>query len=73
MLRKLFSQWLVCLALVAIPWFAAADTTAQKPEAFLPEALFEFTPVVEGTEISHAFVIHNRGEAPLEILKVTSG
>jgi hypothetical protein len=73
MWRKLFLHCLVWGALFALPWTAAADSVPQKPEAFLPASVFEFAPVVEGTEVVHAFVIHNRGDAVLEILSVSSG
>ncbi len=52
---------------------SAADTSSFGPQAFLPESIFEFQPVVEGNQIVHRFMLHNRGEAPLEILKIESG
>jgi hypothetical protein len=51
----------------------AADTPAAGPEAFLPESVYEFAPVVEGTAVTHEFILHNRGDAPLKILKLDSG
>ena len=50
-----------------------ADAPSGGPEAFLPESIFEFEPVLEGTPVTHAFILYNRGEAPLKILKVRSG
>lgn len=40
------------------------------PSAYLPAARYEFTPVVEGQEVSHNFVIQNKGAAPLEVQRV---
>jgi len=40
------------------------------PSAYFPAARYEFAPVVEGQEISHNFVIQNKGAAPLEVQKV---
>jgi hypothetical protein len=40
------------------------------PLAYLPAARYEFTPVVEGQEVSHNFVIQNKGAAPLEVQRV---
>lgn len=52
---------------------SAAETSAAGPQAFLPESIYEFTPVVEGTAVAHEFILHNRGDAPLKILKLDSG
>lgn len=40
------------------------------PAAFLPETHFEFSPVFEGQKVHHGFAIHNKGDAPLDILDV---
>ena len=40
------------------------------PVAYLPVARYEFAPVVEGQEVSHNFVIQNKGTALLEVQKV---
>jgi hypothetical protein len=40
------------------------------PSAYLPAARYEFPPVVEGQEVSHNFVIQNKGAAPLEVQRV---
>jgi hypothetical protein len=40
------------------------------PSAYLPAARYEFRPVVEGQEISHNFVIQNKGAATLEVQRV---
>jgi len=73
MVPKTFWHWIVWGCLFAAPLIVAADTASQKPEAFLPERVFEFKPVVEGTVIVHTFVVHNRGDAVLEILDLKSG
>lgn len=41
-----------------------------KPVAFLPETTFTFSPVLDGAEVSHDFVIQNKGTAVLEIAQV---
>ena len=38
--------------------------------AFMPELGFEFDSVIEGTIIAHNFIIQNKGDAPLNIIKV---
>ena len=40
------------------------------PVAHFPVARYEFEPVVEGQEVSHNFVIQNKGTALLEVQKV---
>jgi len=40
------------------------------PSAYLPAARYEFAAVVEGQEVSHNFVIQNKGTARLEVQKV---
>jgi outer membrane protein OmpA-like peptidoglycan-associated protein len=40
------------------------------PAAHLPETRYEFTPVIEGQEVSHNFIVQNKGTAPLEVQKV---
>ena len=40
------------------------------PSAFLPAAKFEFEPVVEGKEVTHEFIIQNKGAAPLQVKNV---
>jgi len=40
------------------------------PSAYLPAARYEFPAVVEGQQVSHNFVIQNKGAAPLEVQKV---
>ena len=40
------------------------------PSAYLPAVRYEFTPVAEGQQVSHNFVIQNKGDAPLEVQRV---
>ena len=42
----------------------------KQPLAFLPIDRYQFDPVVEGQEVTHAFVVQNKGTASLEIQKV---
>lgn len=52
---------------------SASDTFAAEPQAFLPLNIYEFSPVVEGTAVAHEFILNNRGNVPLQILKLDSG
>ena len=50
----------------------AAEKTAP-PNAMIPEPLFTFDTVVDGTEVVHDFRIYNRGAGDLAIEKVKTG
>jgi hypothetical protein len=41
--------------------------------AHFPELVYSFQPVVEGTEVSHEFIVQNKGLAELEITSVKTG
>jgi len=66
---------LITALLVALAGFAWGDQPqkAGKPLAVVPEATFEFSPVVEGKEVVHDYVIRNEGAATLDIAKVKTG
>ncbi len=71
MLRRLLLLTLICLS----PGLGHTATTDARtgPKAYLPQSVFEFQPVPEGAEVVHEFVMYNRGDEPLDILKVKSG
>ena len=59
-----------------IPHVYAQDSKGDiqaSPSAFLPVDSFEFASVVEGTTVTHEFVIQNKGTVPLTIHKVKTG
>lgn len=64
---------IIVLSILATTSWGAADQSSQQPEAVMNESTFEFQPVVEGIQVVHDFIIHNRGDAPLKILKIQSG
>lgn len=45
----------------------------QTPSVLIPDNQYTFSPVLDGTEITHDFVIQNKGDAPLAIEKVRTG
>jgi hypothetical protein len=51
----------------------ADETTAPGPRAVVSETVYEFQPLVEGSQVDHLFIIGNQGDLPLEILDVKSG
>ncbi len=66
---------LLLILILLSPDLGRSETTDSRtgPKAYLPESVFEFQPVVEGTEVIHDFVLHNKGDEPLEIVNVKSG
>ena len=50
----------------------SADPNAQ-PNIVIPEPLFSFDAVVDGTEVVHDFQVLNRGTGELAIQKVQTG
>ena len=40
---------------------------------FFPETQYEFSPVLEDSQVVHEFVIQNKGNAVLEVQRVKTG
>jgi hypothetical protein len=53
--------------------FGTENKTLNSPTVFVPESRFKFGPVLEGTEITHDFIVQNKGTTPLKIEKVRTG
>lgn len=62
-----------CVLLSATLCFGTENMSQDLPSAFLPEDKFESETVVEGTPITHDFVVQNKGTAPLKITKIKTG
>ena len=67
--------WIMSFAcLLLAPGLAlTSELPVKAPKVFLPETMFEFQPVLEGSEVVHEFVLKNQGEAPLNILQIKPG
>jgi hypothetical protein len=65
--------FIVCGVLDADQSSASKPGEPNIPVAYLKENRFEFGVVKDGTEVNHAFIIANKGQAPLLIEKVKSG
>lgn len=52
---------------------AGGEAPGSFPIAVLPEQLYTFEPVLEGTEVAHDFILQNKGNAPLDIINLKSG
>ncbi|MCF8108930.1 MAG: DUF1573 domain-containing protein [Desulfohalobiaceae bacterium] len=65
---------LIILGLLFCPLFAwAGEKGSREPDAYLPETVYEFPAVVEGSTVEHKFILRNRGQAELSVLKLKSG
>lgn len=62
-----------CILFFETGSFGAENKTLNSPSAFVPESSFKFGPVLDGTEITHDFIIQNKGTAVLNIEKVRTG
>ena len=55
---------------VAVCW-SSQETSG--PSAYFPETSYEFSPVLDGTEVVHEFVIQNKGADLLKVDRVKTG
>jgi hypothetical protein len=62
-----------CILFSQTDSFGTENNTLNKPSILIPESLYKFSPVLEGTEIIHDFIVQNKGTAPLKIEKVRTG
>jgi hypothetical protein len=61
---------------IGLTLFAAVGIGAQDdagPDAFFPQTLYEFSPVLDGAKVVHEFVVQNKGTATLNIERVKTG
>ena len=62
------------LMLVGLPFAHGAQSApAAVPSAVIRETRFEFPKALEGKEVTHDFIVENRGAAPLVIEEVKTG
>ncbi len=52
---------------------AASSQTPTAPRVEIDQLRHAFAPVVEGTQVTHAFTVRNAGNAPLVIKNVRTG
>ncbi len=52
---------------------AGEETADKSPRAFLPDPVYTFEPVVEGSEVVHDFILQNKGGETLVIENLKSG
>jgi len=62
---------MILIACLSVVSFGGVEEGQAKP--VISNNVFEFKPVLDGTEIVHDFVIQNTGTATLEIEKIETG
>ena len=71
-----YKGFLALAVTIGLTLFVAVGFGAQdeaEPAAFFPQTLYEFSPVLDGTEVVHEFVVQNKGTATLNIDRVKTG
>ena len=61
-----------CMLFTAVSSFGADQKDSKSPSAYFPERYHTFKQVVDGTAIMHDFILQNKGDAILNISKVTT-
>jgi hypothetical protein len=66
--------WVIIL-LFLMPLSALGEEieTVGTPQLYMPEKSYNFQSVVSGMEVSHTYVVQNKGTATLEIMRVATG
>ncbi len=62
-----------CILFFTNTSFSIESNASNSPSALFPETRFEFKPVVDGVNVTHSFIVKNKGPAPLKIEKVRTG
>ena len=70
-MRLMFKGWKFGLCGLLLAGAALAAEPA--PRAVMTETVYEFSPVVEGAPVEHAFRVRNDGDAPLIFGKIHAG
>ena len=76
-IKFLFLAGLVFMALSMPVWALETNADSQAdtpvPVAKIAAPEYRFDAVPEGTKVTHAYVIQNKGTAPLEVVRVKTG
>ncbi|MGD0819590.1 MAG: DUF1573 domain-containing protein [Desulfomonilia bacterium] len=69
---KIFSVFLI-LFFIILFWYGsyhAKTGTSASPHIYIPGEYYEFSPVIEGEEVRHDFVVLNKGTSELDLRDV---
>ncbi len=62
-----------CLLCVIVSAYGASGQDGRPPGLFVPYDSHEFSPVPDGVEVVHTYVVQNTGAEPVYIHKVQTG
>jgi len=65
--------WTILIALIPLAAMGQSTGNDASPLLYVPEPLFNFETVVSGRDVSHDYIVQNKGTAPLEISRVKTG
>jgi hypothetical protein len=68
-IKKLLNAFIMLTVLLIS---GAPDTACSAPSGFVSQKVFHFGTILEGVEVPHDFIIENRGDSTLKVLKVQS-
>ncbi len=61
-----------CMLFTAVSSFGADQKDDKSPSAYFPARSYTFKQIVDGTDIIYDFIMQNKGDATLNISKVTT-
>lgn len=69
-LLRILAAFIAALILTGAPAGESPAASGPSPKIHFTEERYAFSPVMEGTTITHDFVVENRGAQTLEISQV---
>jgi len=63
---------LLIFLILTLAEFTGAKEPEPSPKAVIEQTTFEFSSVIAGSEVTHSFIVNNKGDAPLNIPGVYS-
>ncbi len=67
---KFLYGWTILIVLIPLAVFAQNTDSPGTPSIHVAESAFQFATVVSGQDVSHDYLLQNRGTAPLKISRV---
>ncbi len=72
-MKKTFVAGCLAVLILVIPWGAYSQDNEKDPSPALTEKEFDAGKVMEGSMITHDFMVLNKGDASLEIRRIAAG
>ena len=70
---RLILFFALILMFFSVPALSLDAKTDNVPVAEMAASEYRFESVPEGTRVTHDYIIHNRGTAPLKVIQVKTG